>query len=146
MQVAPLSCRIAVELVNGPLDISAIQHSIADDLCGAQLLFCGSTRLRTGDRTTTFLRYQAYEKMAIAELRSIANEAAEEWPLAAITIHHRLGRVDVGQISIAVAISSPHRLAVMAAMPWMMDQVKLRPPIWKQEEYSDGSTEWVHPQ
>ena len=70
---------------------------------------------------------------------------AERWPLRAIAIQHRLGLVEVGQASVAVAVASSHRGPVMEAIPWLMDRLKQRVPIWKQETYADGSTEWIHP-
>jgi molybdopterin synthase catalytic subunit len=92
------------------------------------------------------LVYEAFTPMAEAELQRLLQEAAERHGLTAGVILHRLGEVAVGAASIAVAVSSPHRRSSFAAVAWIMDMVKTRVPIWKQEAFEDGSQEWVHPQ
>lgn len=140
-----MTCAVTIELTTEPLDPTVLLQRIADPDCGAQLLFLGCTRKTTGDRTTDRLTYQAYDAMARAELQQLADQATAQWPLRHLTLQHRLGVVAVGEASVAVAASSPHRRAVMEAVPWLMDRLKQTVPIWKQETYSDGSTEWVHP-
>lgn len=140
-----LVCRIDISLVESVIDCQAMLESIGDEESGARLVFVGCTRRTTGDRVTTRLAYEAYQAMAESELRGLASEAAARWPLRAIAIQHRLGVVDVGQASVAVAVASSHRGPVMESIPWLMDRLKERIPIWKQETYADGSTEWIHP-
>lgn len=140
-----LPCRIDISLVESEIDCEGMLRWIGDDDSGARLLFVGCTRRTTGDKTTELLAYEAYREMAETELRALAAAAAERWPLRAVAIHHRLGRVDVGEASVAVAVSSSHRAPVMEAVPWLMDRLKEQVPIWKQETYADGSTEWIHP-
>ncbi|WP_164103784.1 molybdenum cofactor biosynthesis protein MoaE [Candidatus Laterigemmans baculatus] len=138
-------CRIEVALVESAIDCQAMLDRIGDDECGARMVFVGCTRRTTGQRVTERLAYEAYRAMAETELRGLAAEAAERWPLRAVAIEHRLGVVEVGQASVAVGVASSHRGPVMEAIPWLMDRLKERIPIWKQETYADGTTEWIHP-
>lgn len=141
---------LSVALTDAPIDTAAIHQEIADPQCGAQLVFCGctrgETRLGEATRNTTRLLYDAYRPLAEAELRRLLSEAVARWPLRRASAVHRLGEVPVGESSIVIGLASPHRGAVMEAMPWLMDQLKKRVPIWKQECFADGATEWVHPQ
>jgi molybdopterin synthase catalytic subunit len=136
-------CRVA--LIDGPLDLESLWHEIADPDCGAHLVFVGRTRQRTGSRRTLDLCYEAYRPMAQRELQALAVAAAQRWPLAHVVIEHRLGRVGIGEASVAVAVSSPHRGAVMESIPWIMDRLKQTVPIWKQERDEEGAAAWVHP-
>lgn len=138
-------CRIDIELRQTAIDTETMLRWIGDEESGARMVFVGCTRRTTGERITARLAYEAYQAMAESELRGLASEAAERWPLRAVAIQHRLGPVDVGQASVAVAVASSHRGPVMEAIPWLMDRLKERVPIWKQETYADGSTEWMHP-
>jgi molybdopterin synthase catalytic subunit len=138
-------CEIQIRLLRDPIDTLAVLASVHDPRCGAQMLFLGCTRETTGDKQTTLLTYEAYETMATDVLHEIALSAAARWPLYFLTIHHRLGIVAAGESSIAVAASSPHRPPVMEALPWLLDTIKSQVPIWKQERFHDGSTEWIHP-
>ena len=142
---ASSNCEVEVLLTSKPLDVAAIQRFIEDVDCGAQLIFLGCTRRTTGAQVTTFLAYEAYQPMAENELRKLAELASHRWPLRKIVVHHRLGQVDVGQASVIVAAASPHRPAVMEAIPWIMDRLKQDVPIWKKENFADGSQSWVHP-
>ncbi len=83
--------------------------------------------------------------MAIRELEKLAAQAIHKFSLTKLVIVHRLGEVPVGQASVVVGCSSPHRPATFAALPWIMDVLKRDVPIWKRELYTDGTTEWVHP-
>ncbi len=134
-----------IELTDEPLDPTAILALVADDDCGAQIIFLGCTRRTTGEKITQQLTYQAYRSMAISELRGLAEKAANRWNLRRLAIYHRLGEVAVGQASVAIAAASPHRPDVMAAIPWLMDRLKETVPIWKQETFADGSSAWIHP-
>jgi molybdopterin synthase catalytic subunit len=83
--------------------------------------------------------------MAEKELRLICEEAASRWPIPRLGVIHRLGLVPLGEASIALAVATPHRQASFDACAWMMDEIKKRVPIWKQEHWADGSKQWVHP-
>ncbi|QEG39687.1 molybdenum cofactor biosynthesis protein MoaE [Roseimaritima ulvae] len=141
--------QISVRLVDQPISLDELWGQIADEDCGAQLVFVGRTRRHTqSDETvavTTELSYEAFRPMAVKELEKLLAEAAEKWPLRHLLGVHRLGDVPVGQASVAIALASPHRDACMQAMPWIMDQLKTRVPVWKQERFEDGSSEWIHP-
>lgn len=128
-----------------PIDEQLMLSFISHPDCGAQMLFLGCTRRTTGEQITTLLEYEAYRPMADRELERIASEAVGKWDLRRVAIYHRIGRVPVQEASVAVAVSSPHRAAVMEAIPWIMDQLKNSVPIWKRETFQSGETCWVHP-
>ena len=128
-----------------PIDEQSLSRFVSHPDCGAQMLFLGCTRRKTGEQITTLLEYEAYRPMADRELERLAIEAISRWGLQRVAIYHRLGRVPVQEASVAVAASSPHRVAVMEAIPWIMDQLKNSVPIWKRETFENGETCWVHP-
>lgn len=138
-----------IDLVGSVIDTDALVAAVTDPDCGAIVLFVGTTRQKTvtGEqiKITNTLFYDAYHSMALKSLEDLADQAAARWPLEGIAIVHRLGEVPIGEASIAVAISSPHRADAYAANVWLMDQIKNDVPIWKRELYADGSEEWVHP-
>ncbi len=138
------SAAIHVTLTHEPIDGEALLNLVNSELAGANILFTGTTRKLTDDRETKFLEYDAHASMAEKKLFEVAEEASRRWDLVAVAMTHRLGRVELGETSIAVAISSPHRLAAIEAIQWMMDTVKKSVPIWKKEHWIDGSTEWIH--
>ena len=138
-------CQVWLQLLDQPLPTEALLAEIQDVDCGAHLMFLGKARRRTAERITTTLYYQAYESMALSQLQSLATTATAQWPLRQLRIIHRLGEVPIGQTSIAIAAASPHRPAVMEAIPWLMDQIKESVPIWKRETFADGTEQWIHP-
>jgi molybdopterin synthase catalytic subunit len=109
------------------------------------VLFLGTTREITADRRTTSLDYECYPEMAERKLAELEAEARSRWPILECTIVHRLGRVEIGEASVAVAVSSAHRQAAFEAGQWLIDTLKQVVPIWKCEHWADGTTEWVHP-
>jgi len=137
--------RPGIELTNEPIDYHSLTERVRSDQAGAVLLFLGTVREMTDNRQTIALDYEAYPDMALAEMLKIADEAAEQWPIIHQGIVHRLGHLALGEISIAVAVSCPHRDAAYAAGRFLIDELKCRVPVWKKENWSDGSTEWVHP-
>jgi molybdopterin synthase catalytic subunit len=137
--------RIHIELTDHAIDLGPLRALIADPDVGAHGWFEGVTRRTTGDRLTERLAYEAHRPMAMLELQKLAAQALEKFDLQKVVIVHRLGNVPVGQASVVVGCSSPHRVATFAALPWIMDGLKRDVPIWKQESYSDGTTHWVHP-
>lgn len=134
-----------IKIVVDAIDEQATLESVKSSRCGAALLFVGSTRQFTGSRETEQLKYECYEEMAVKVLSDLRRQAMEKWPLEACSLVHRVGTVEVGQASIAVAASSPHRIDCFEALAWLMDQVKKQVPIWKQENWADGTREWIHP-
>ena len=135
---------ILISLTHEAIDGESLLDSVASDLAGANVLFTGTARKLTGGLETMFLEYDAHPEMAEQKLAEVAGTAREKWNLCGVAITHRLGRVEIGEVSIAVAISSPHRLAAIEAIEWIMDTVKRSVPIWKKEHWADGSTEWIH--
>ena len=113
--------------------------------CGAVVLFLGTVRDLTGERTTVALDYEAYPAMAEKKMAEIEAETRNRWPVGEIVLEHRLGHLDVGAISVAVAVSCPHRAQAFEACRYAIDRLKELVPIWKKENWADGSTEWVHP-
>ena len=135
-----------IELVDHPIDIVGLQNSLSDPDVGAHAWFLGVTRRTTDDRVTETLSYEAHQPMALKELEKLAALAMQKFALRRLVIVHRLGEVPVGQASVVIGCSSPHRGDALAALPWIMDLLKKEIPIWKRELYIDGTTEWVHPE
>ena len=134
-----------IELTHSPIDTNAVLQQLQSPESGAVLLFVGTTRRLTGGRVTTQLTYDAYEEMAVSELEKLETEARQRWPLKDCTIVHRLGLVPLGEASVVVGVASGHRREAFEAGQWLIDTLKDRVPIWKQEHWADGTTEWVHP-
>lgn len=134
-----------ISLTHSPIDPSAILAQVASNDAGAVVLFLGTTREFTKGRQTASLDYECYPQMAEAKLAELEAQAREKWPLVHVAIVHRLGRLGLGEASIAIAVSSPHRQAAFEAGKWLIDTIKEDVPIWKQENWSDGTSEWVHP-
>ena len=132
-------------IIETKIDADSVLQSVANDNAGANLLFLGTTRRWTGDVETTKLNYECYTRMAEKEMEQLCEQACERWQLQAISVVHRVGIVSVGEASLAVAISSAHRVAAFEAGSWLIDEIKKVVPIWKQEIDREGKTEWVHP-
>ncbi|REJ68955.1 MAG: molybdenum cofactor biosynthesis protein MoaE [Planctomycetota bacterium] len=134
-----------IELTDQTLDTQAILAHVAADDAGAMVLFLGTTRRHTDGRETASLDYQCYEAMARSELAELEAEARRRWPLTGCAIVHRLGHLEIGEASVAVAVSSPHREAAFESGKWLIDTIKQVVPIWKCENWADGERQWVHP-
>lgn len=129
-------------LVDAPIDVSNLSSEMVDAGAGALLVFLGRPRNRTGDRDVLRLNYQAYKPMAVAALDRIALELEAQTPGLSVRIVHRLGDVDIGQPSVAIAVTSPHREAAYIASREALERLKREVPIWKQELYADGGDAW----
>lgn len=134
-----------VRLLAEPIDFQALIESVRSPACGAVVLFLGTVRELTEGRRTLTLDYEAYGAMAEKELTKIEAEARQRWPICEAAIAHRLGRLELGEVSVAVVVSCPHRSQAFDACRFVIDQVKKTVPIWKQEHWADGTQEWVHP-
>ena len=136
-------------LVWEPIDTARLLESVAHDAAGANVLFTGTTRGVTDGVLTTQitkrLTYEAHEPLACAVLARLRDEAVAQYALTACAIIHRLGEVAVGETSVAIATSAPHRREAFAAAEWLMERIKREAPIWKCEEGADGDRTWVHP-
>lgn len=141
----PPSPSPVLELTREPIDYTRLTEQVRCHAAGAVVLFLGTVREMTGERRTLALDYDAYPEMALGQMRLLAEEAAARWPLQRVGIIHRLGHLELGDVSIAVALSTPHRGAAFEAGAWLLDRLKETVPIWKKENWDDGSTEWVHP-
>jgi molybdopterin synthase catalytic subunit len=134
-----------IQLTREPIDSAALVARAQSPAAGAVLLFLGCTRQHTAGRETTELTYDAYAEMADKELASLESQARERWGLVECLIVHRLGTVPLGEASVAIVVASAHRRPAFKAGEWLIDTLKERVPIWKQEHWADGMSEWVHP-
>ncbi|HEX6988656.1 MAG TPA: molybdenum cofactor biosynthesis protein MoaE [Bacillota bacterium] len=125
-----------------PLSLDAVAALVNHPRAGAVCVFAGTVRQVTGEHRTSYLAYDAYAEMAVVEMERIAAEIQCRWPRTEVAIHHRAGRVDIGETSVVVAVSAPHRPEAFAACRFGIDELKRRVPIWKKEVYADGS-HWV---
>ena len=134
-----------IQLTHDEIDYTTLTESVRSDQAGAVVLFLGTVREMTNGRQTTTLDYDAYPEMAEAKIAELIDEAREKWPIEQVGIIHRLGHLQLGDISVAVALSCPHRRQAFEAGRFLIDELKVRVPIWKKENWADGTTEWVHP-
>lgn len=134
-----------VELTHDPIDTAELLARVTSPQAGAIVLFLGTTRELTNGRRTTRLVYECYPEMARAQLAELEAEALRRWTLTATALVHRLGAVELAETSVAVAVSAPHRGEAFAAGQWLIDELKRVVPIWKQEQWADGASEWIHP-
>lgn len=135
-----------IKIVSNKIDTDQVLQSVHSNLSGASLLFVGTTRQFTGDKETEHLEYECYESMALKKMEELRLHAISNFELNACSIVHRIGPVNIGESSIAVAVSSAHRINAFEAGQWLVDTLKKVVPIWKRENWTDGSTEWVHPE
>lgn len=132
-------------LTTESIDYAALTESVRSPEAGAAVLFLGTVRELTQGRQTVALDYEAYPQMAEAKLEELLAEARARWPIVRAEIVHRLGHLELGDISVAVAVSTPHRQQAFEAGQYLIDRLKQIVPIWKKENWADGTTEWVHP-
>ncbi len=131
-----------IEITHDVLDEARITDSVKRDHAGAVVTFLGTTRDHTGDRRVLFLEYEAYRPMADQQLARVAEEMGGRWDLAGVAIAHRLGRLEVGETSLVVAVSSAHRKDAFEACRYSVDRIKQIVPIWK-KEFFEGGEVWV---
>lgn len=134
-----------IEITEAPIDHAALTDGVRSNLAGAVCTFLGTVREITGDRRTSLLEYEAYPEMARKQLAELEAEARRRWPILEAAIVHRVGKLDLGEISVVVAVSCPHREQAFEACRWLIDTLKEVVPIWKKEVWADGTEEWVHP-
>ena len=133
-------------LTHDPIDFTALTQAVRSPHCGAVALFLGTVRDLTGDEVTEFLEYEAYPPMAEKKMNEIEVEVRGRWKLGAVAMVHRLGRLGVGEISVAVAVSAPHLDAAFEACRFAIDTLKRVVPIWKKDLASVGTGNWIHPE
>lgn len=134
-----------IQLTREPIDYHALTESVRSHDAGAVILFLGTVREMTNGQQTVALDYEGYPEMAEAKLAELEAETRSRWPVTKAAIVHRLGKLELGEISVAVAVSCPHRKDAFEAGRFLIDQLKVTVPIWKKENWADGRTEWVHP-
>jgi molybdopterin synthase catalytic subunit len=131
-------------LVNSSLDIASLTAEVSGETNGAIASFLGIVRSRNDGRAVTGIDYTAYDAMAEKEMRSIALEAGQKFGTQSIVVEHRLGYLAVGEASVAIVVSHERRAPALDAVRYIIEELKVRVPIWKCEHYTDGSRDWVH--
>jgi molybdopterin synthase catalytic subunit len=134
-----------IEITEQPIDHAALTDRVRSNQAGAVCSFLGTVREMTGARRTVALDYEAYPEMALKKLAELEAQARARWPIVDLAIVHRVGRLDLGEVSVVVAVSCPHRGDAFDACRWLIDTLKEVVPIWKRERWADGTEEWVHP-
>jgi molybdopterin synthase catalytic subunit len=129
-------------LTQGPVNLTSVVVAVVDEQAGAIATFLGTVRAQSRGREVIALEYEAYEEMAEDVLAQIAAEVNERYDLCKVAITHRLGRVEVGETSVAIAVSAPHRQDALAACADVIEALKARVPLWKKELY-EGGEEWI---
>ncbi len=132
------------QLNDGVIDVEKLRRRVATDAAGAVVVFVGSTRGKTGDVVTQRLEYEAHGPLAVACLSRLQEQAMRQFSLQGCGIIHRLGMVEVGEESVAIAVASAHRSEAFSAVAWLMDRIKASVPIWKREQFADGTWQWIH--
>lgn len=125
-----------------PLDVSDVSRLVERSEAGAVVTFAGAVRRQSQGRTVTHLDYEAYPPMVLTQMQRVVDEAVAQWPEAKIAIHHRIGTLSIGDLAVAIAVSTPHRKEAFAACSFTIDRLKEVVPIWKREYFEDGE-HWV---
>ena len=129
-------------VTSDPLDVSAVSAIVSSADCGAVATFVGLVRNENGGRRVLWLEYEAYEPLAVKAFARIDEEAGERWPSIGLAIHHRIGRLEIGEASVIIAATSPHRAEAFAACRYAIERIKQIAPIWKHEHFEGGET-WI---
>lgn len=137
---------IDIQISEEALDISSCIEWVMSPECGGIDVFIGTVRNATKGKEVIRLEFEAYKQMALNEMRKIAEQAAEKWPVQKILIHHRTGVLQVGEVPVVIAVAAAHRAAAFDACRYTIDTLKETVPIWKREVFEDGEV-WVaaHP-
>ena len=141
--IPPVSGGSGDFLITGePLDLARVVAAVERDEAGGIATFVGTVRRTSRGRAVTYLEYEAFEEMAEAMLTRLADDLTAKHGLSAVAIHHRIGRVEIGEPSVAIAVSAPHRAAALDACREAIDTLKETIPLWKKEVYAGGE-EWI---
>jgi len=132
----------AFRVTEEPLSLDTVVDEVADESAGAVATFLGTVRRESRGRTVLYLEYEAYAEMAEDVMAQLAAELEQRYDLWAVVIHHRVGRVEIGEASVAIAVSAPHRQDALAACKDAIDTLKQTVPLWKKEVY-EGGEEWL---
>ena len=131
-----------IHITSDPLEPNSVTEIVRNNSNGAVITFLGTTRDSTDGKNVNYLEYEAYQPMAQNMIQQILDEVKERWEIEDLAISHRLGKVEIGEISMVVAISSPHRKQAFEAGQYSIDRIKEIVPIWKKEFFDNGE-EWV---
>lgn len=132
------------DITDQPLLLEPLVNVVRRSSSGAIATFLGVVREQTRGRQVRYLEYEAYREMAIPKMREIADEIRRKWEVNEVAMVHRIGRLQIGEASVAIAVSAPHRQQALAACAYAIDRLKETVPIWKKEVWTDGE-EWVGP-
>jgi molybdopterin synthase catalytic subunit len=135
----------AARLTTEPIDVPSLTREVAGEDRGASSVFLGTVRNSNEGRAVNGIDYSAYDAMAVAEMNRIIDEATSRFPGVAIALEHRVGTLQVGDVSVAIACAHAHRAAALDATRYVIEELKRRVPIWKREHYLDGTSDWVDP-
>lgn len=130
------------ELTTDPIDITSVARGVVPPECGATVTLDGYVRKFTKGRETLHLFYEAYEPMALKEMRKLIDQAKQDFEISNVGMVHRLGKLEIGETSVVISVAAPHRRAAFAACEWLIVELKQTVPIWKKEVYADGEV-WV---
>jgi len=130
------------EVTDKPLEPERLFHHVRQDAAGAVVLFYGVVRDNNLGRNVEYLEYEAYPKMATKVMTQLVGELREKWEITNVAIQHRTGRLEIGETSLLVAVSSPHRREAFEAGHWLVDRFKDVVPVWKKEVF-EGGEEWI---
>lgn len=132
-------------VVARPIDVTALIAEVTDPACGAVSIFLGTVRNVHEGKTVTGIEYSAYETMAVREMEAVLARARDRHETDHIVVEHRIGRLELGEISIAIVAAHPRRQGAMDATRYVIEEIKKTVPVWKLEHYADGTREWVDP-
>ncbi|MCX7385075.1 MAG: molybdenum cofactor biosynthesis protein MoaE [Planctomycetota bacterium] len=132
-----------IELTQQPIDFTLLTESVRSHQAGAVVLFLGTVREFTGEARTAWLEYEAFPEMATAAMQRLEAEVRAQFSVIEVAMSHRYGQLALGDIAVAVVVSSPHRAQAFEAGRWLIDTLKHSVPIWKKEHYADGRMEWL---
>ena len=130
------------EFTTEPIDVTSVARRVVPPACGATVTLDGYVRQFTKGRETLYLVYEAYEPMALKEMKKLAENALERFEISHVGIVHRTGRLEIGDTSVVISVAAPHRRPAFEACEWLIKELKQTVPIWKKEVYADGE-EWI---
>ncbi len=135
---------VEAKIKKSKLNVNYCENFVSSEKAGAVNIFIGTVRNKTHGKSVKYLFYESYGKMAILEIEKIANYAQKKWQLENVVIHHRVGKVRLGEITVVIAVSSSHRKESFEGCRYIIDTLKKTVPIWKKEVY-EGGDEWTYP-
>lgn len=136
---------IYVNLTEGPISVDRLLSLVKDHSCGGVVFFLGIVRNESHGKKVESLTYEAYKPMAERKMEGIAREAMDRWPVKKIAMEHRVGHLSLGEIAVAIVVSSPHRKEALESCSFLIDALKAKVPIWKQE-FGEGGVFWIEGQ